>query len=512
MRGLRYALGMKELEAARGWVRAIALLVLLVGNSAEVRAAGSGWARPGQEAGSEFVTFGEALVGERVSALVVQGLRIGWEVERVRIEGDVGARRLVREIQSRIQAEAYGESMDHESKATRVFELEERGALVSYEIWQSENGVVETDWLAFRDGVWTHVNKRGERETVRGLDGFDFTLGEEIAVSNWLSGAPEVGSQVGYRELDLADESGTSRIELTLEAIEERPEGTRFLVHSFQDGLEAEMCLDCLGRIDRAATGGFVIELAEASILDDPLDGSINFSDLVLVPLDQTLGDPKSVDYLRIEFEGFGEFEIPEDGRQRIVSRDGSKAVVEIARVDRDSARVELTEEEYDKYLNPDLRVTSEHPEILALAQKIAGRKASPENRARRLQRWIHLRMKYTAAANVDKAIEVLDQMKGDCTEHSLLLCAFCRAAGIPAREVGGLAYAGDDPPSLGWHAWVEIHDDERWITMDPTWGQRVVDATHIKFDEDPDDASYLNLMGELKGKVLEVRRADEKP
>lgn len=503
---------MKKLEGARGWIRGIALGVLLVGNSVGGQAAGSGEARPGQEARSEFVAFGEALVGERVYALVVQGSRIGWNVERVRVEGDVGARRLVWEVQSRMKAEVYGEPMDHESKATRVFELEERGALVSYDYWESESGAVETDRLAFLEGAWAHVNKRGERETVRRLEGFDFTLGEEVGVSKWLGGAPEIGSQGGYRVLDLGDESGMSRIDMTLEAIEERAEGTRFLIHSLQDGLEGEMRLDRLGRIDRAATGGFVMELAEASILDAPLDGSINLSDLVLVPLDQSLGNPKTVDYLRIEFEGFGDFEIPEDGRQRMVSRDGPKAVVEIARVDRDTERVELTEEEYDKYLDPDLRVTSEHPEIVALAQKIAGRKASPENRARRLQRWIHLRMDYTTAANVDKAVDVLDQMKGDCTEHSLLLCAFCRAAGIPAREVGGLAYASEDPPGLGWHAWVEIHDDERWITMDPTWGQRVVDATHIKFDEDPDDASYLNLMGELKGKVLEVRRADEKP
>src|SRR5205807_1297290 len=78
----------------------------------------------------------------------------------------------------------------------------------------------------------------------------------------------------------------------------------------------------------------------------------------------------------------------------------------------------------------------------------------------------------------------VLENKAGDCTEHTLLFVALARAAGLPAREVGGVAYVGGDEPAFGWHAWAEVHDGSQWVAVDPTWGQVFVDATHIKFSE----------------------------
>ena len=99
----------------------------------------------------------------------------------------------------------------------------------------------------------------------------------------------------------------------------------------------------------------------------------------------------------------------------------------------------------------------------------------------------------------------MLENKAGDCTEHTLLFTTLARAAGIPAREVGGLVYAGGDKPSFGWHAWAEIHDGSQWVTIDPTFGQVYVDPTHIKFSEGEEDQAYLNVAGKLKMKVVKV-------
>ena len=49
------------------------------------------------------------------------------------------------------------------------------------------------------------------------------------------------------------------------------------------------------------------------------------------------------------------------------------------------------------------------------------------------------------------------------------------------SREVGGVAYVNvRGRPLFGWHAWAEIHDGTQWVTVDPTWDQLNVDATHI--------------------------------
>lgn len=109
-----------------------------------------------------------------------------------------------------------------------------------------------------------------------------------------------------------------------------------------------------------------------------------------------------------------------------------------------------------------------------------------------------------TTAKKLD---DVLANRAGDCTEHTLLFVTLARAAGIPAREVGGLLYdANGGRPIFGWHAWAEIHDRAQWISVDPTWNQFFVDATHIKLSSGMEDFSWANLISTLKMKVVRFR------
>jgi transglutaminase-like putative cysteine protease len=78
--------------------------------------------------------------------------------------------------------------------------------------------------------------------------------------------------------------------------------------------------------------------------------------------------------------------------------------------------------------------------------------------------------------------LDVLDNRTGDCTEHSQLFVTLARAAGLPAREVSGFVYGGDDRnPSLGGHAWVEVMIDGQWVGMDPTWEEVRLNKSHVQ-------------------------------
>ena len=81
----------------------------------------------------------------------------------------------------------------------------------------------------------------------------------------------------------------------------------------------------------------------------------------------------------------------------------------------------------------------------------------------------------------------MLARHAGDCSEHTLLLVALARAAGLPARELSGLVYASDFEQRFVWHAWAEVAVDGRWWAVDPTFGQVPADATHIKLGSDRD-------------------------
>jgi len=85
-------------------------------------------------------------------------------------------------------------------------------------------------------------------------------------------------------------------------------------------------------------------------------------------------------------------------------------------------------------------------------------------------------------AYHTTSIFDVLDNRKGDCTEYSQLFVTLARAAGLPAREVSGFVYGGDDQaPSLSGHAWVEVLLNGEWIGMDPTWNELELNKSHVQ-------------------------------
>lgn len=71
-------------------------------------------------------------------------------------------------------------------------------------------------------------------------------------------------------------------------------------------------------------------------------------------------------------------------------------------------------------------------------------------------------------------ALQTLQYREGDCTEHSVLAVALCRAAGIPARPVFGLSLTGQQEEAgyasnyfIG-HQWFEVWINGQWYPLDP--------------------------------------------
>ena len=81
------------------------------------------------------------------------------------------------------------------------------------------------------------------------------------------------------------------------------------------------------------------------------------------------------------------------------------------------------------------------------------------------------------AGFNID---DILTNKIGDCTEYAQLLIEMLLAANIPAREVNGLVYLGDQEKRFGGHVWVEVLLDGHWVAVDPTWNLTEVTSTHI--------------------------------
>lgn len=148
--------------------------------------------------------------------------------------------------------------------------------------------------------------------------------------------------------------------------------------------------------------------------------------------------------------------------------------------------------------------VEADSPEIKAALKKIVGAQKDAYVTAKKIVEWVGNSMVKDYGSSSDRATDVLRQMRGDCTEHSLLAVTLLRAAGIPAKRVDGVVYLvnEDGVPALYWHEWVEAYVGE-WTQMDPTFIQPVADATHFAVGEEG-NAEIVPLIGQLK--VLEAR------
>ena len=143
--------------------------------------------------------------------------------------------------------------------------------------------------------------------------------------------------------------------------------------------------------------------------------------------------------------------------------------------------------------------------EIQSLARRLRGRETDPRVVAQRINDWVHDSLKKEITVGVPSALATLHARVGDCNEHTQLYVALARAAGIPARVAAGLTLLDG---KFYYHAWPEVWL-ERWVAVDPTFGQFPADASHLRFTVGGlgRQAELLRLMGALHIDVLSAHR-----
>jgi transglutaminase-like putative cysteine protease len=93
-----------------------------------------------------------------------------------------------------------------------------------------------------------------------------------------------------------------------------------------------------------------------------------------------------------------------------------------------------------------------------------------------------------------------------------MLYTALARAAGIPTRMAGGIVYL--EGVGFLYHAWAES-DVGGWVSVDPTFDQVGIDATHIKLVEGPGWISIMPLgrvVGRVKATVIDYQAVCGRP
>ena len=137
------------------------------------------------------------------------------------------------------------------------------------------------------------------------------------------------------------------------------------------------------------------------------------------------------------------------------------------------------------RWLKPSTYIESDDQVIQAKSKELVKGAKDSWDATQQIGRWVQKEISYTIA-DTPSARLALDKKCGDCGPHSTLTIAMLRAAGIPARLVGGLLYSPVLGGTFGQHAWVEVYmGKDGWIAIDPTSGEfQQMSAVHIKLFE----------------------------
>lgn len=161
--------------------------------------------------------------------------------------------------------------------------------------------------------------------------------------------------------------------------------------------------------------------------------------------------------------------------------------------------------------LEPNNLIQSDDPTVVFLAQQAAGQIEDPWQAAVALEHLVHSKMTSQGISSAfATAGEVARDLRGDCTEHAVLLAALARARGIPARVAIGLVYYRQE---FLYHMWTEVYVDGAWIPLDATLGKAGIGAAHLKITDSnlegvSPNAAFLpvtEVIGQLKIEILEV-------
>jgi hypothetical protein len=166
-------------------------------------------------------------------------------------------------------------------------------------------------------------------------------------------------------------------------------------------------------------------------------------------------------------------------------------------------------------WLSGERMIESDHPEIRALADSLPPAKGV--NAVRDIFDTVLSRVKKSDYVVEDQgALRALKNGEGDCSEHSDLFVALCRARGIPALVTEGYVITpvrdGDTPK----HAWTEVFIDKLgWVPFDPfhtSWGSATFDELsptriiHSSRRSDPNLENYHHWAYRYWGKPIAVR------
>jgi len=338
------------------------------------------------------------------------------------------------------------------------------------------------------------------------------SLEDAVKYSRWVLGAPKLGDRMTYQVFEPMYEKELEAVS-TVVGVEERVlDGVTTRVYKIATRI------DLLGvdSVSFVSERGTVLEDVIAGIITMRLETEetakdVGYENDVIVSnaalVSAPIADPRGRKGLRLFLRGpISAENVYNDERQFMeASGDGYNFVSQQVSLEGLPAlRAPIVNPEVQDWTKSTTFIQSDSPKMVQKAQEILAGETDAVKVSEKLCRWVYSNMKSTFSARLTNALEVLEHLEGDCTEHSVLFIGLARAAGLPAREVAGLIYVEGPQPGFYFHQWAKVWVG-KWIDVDPTFNQPLADVTHIKLSEGDlfRQARIIPLIGNIKVEVL---------
>ena len=235
----------------------------------------------------------------------------------------------------------------------------------------------------------------------------------------------------------------------------------------------------------------------------------------------RNLSTAKSITYYITATRETAKLTIPSSDNQKVQRLSNGKVIVTVEPVKAPKG-VKFPYTGSDRTIleatKPTRFLQSDQKEIVELARRSVGRTKDAGEAVKKIEAFVgnYIENK-SLSVGYASAAEVAASRQGDCSEFAVLTAAMCRAVGIPAQVVVGIAYVEDFAglQGFGGHAWSQAYVGDKWVGLDAAFkstGRGGYDAGHITLaaggGEPADFLNMASILGQFKiEKVTVIRR-----
>ncbi|MCP4698772.1 MAG: transglutaminase domain-containing protein [Gammaproteobacteria bacterium] len=400
-------------------------------------------------------------------------------------------------------------------RITEQFEAQPPYALTFYLSEKKTTDEVARVTIERSQGRYEAEILQGGKTRAMPLEQLRYTLEDMLAVELWLQRGPEVGDNITYSELDeekLQMQAARARVKsIRNTTVDGAPLKYYEIIVSDVSGLELDAVISSSGKLLSVDAGTFMTLQLEPKSLALKLDKSVDPFFENSVKTDRTLGDPHKVKRLKMTASGIPDDLIMAAPGQKII-RGKQDGLYDIEINPYGDFHVKATEDEIQDALAETLTYPIRHPDVVKLAKKAVGNTVARGEKVDQLTHFVYGYIKTDYHASPLNVFDIMAKKQGDCSEYATLFTTLARSAGIPARTVRGLVYAGDEEQAFVLHAWNEVVMDGLWTPVDASWNEVTINATHVRFPVNMTDEFRMMAMTpdiDFKIQSVELEKKD---